>query len=156
MLYHVSWPKSGTVENLAQNFMTSLRSSKEAYVIFDHYNEDSIKSHERERRAAAIIPQYHTLTQNTVLPPMDVVMKNVHNKKQLIEQLCLAPHDEHIHIIGEQECIYGHEEADVNIITYMLSLLKERRPSRLSVVIPTSSCCCCTSSGTISQLPTLL
>ena len=55
---------------------------------------------------------------DTEQPSHDVVMKNTHNNL-----LCdsNAPHN--VHMIGPETCIFGHEEADINIINYMLMLI---------------------------------
>ena len=69
-------------------------------------------------------PSYplHKLTPQTILPPRDAVLENTENKKELISQLCLI--DESIPMIGD-ECPFGHEEADVNIIAYIYTLIKQ-------------------------------
>ena len=43
MLYHIPWPKNATEEQLAVNFSKSVSRSHEVYVIFDRYQEGSIK-----------------------------------------------------------------------------------------------------------------
>ncbi len=52
-------------------------------------------------------------------------MKNTFNIKDMIHQLCTNIIIPNVHVIGEQQCEFGHEEADVNIITYVHKLIQE-------------------------------
>ena len=120
MLHHVSWPKKGKVRSLCAAFAAHDDLSHHGtYVIFDKYDPQSIKSHEREARSKGVQYPNFTLSKDTDLPPKDAIMKSTFNKKQLIFQLCTSDVcNQAAHMIGEDD-IYGHEEADVSIITYV-------------------------------------
>lgn len=133
-LYQINWPKTGTVAQFCVNFETRVKSDHDVYVVFDHYISDSVKSHERERRADGMVPPKHTLHLHTPLPPKDTVLKSAHNKKQLIAQLCNRAGCEGVVMIGEEQCMFGHEEADVNIITYVLHLITMKGKKKIRVV----------------------
>ena len=124
-LYGTTWPKAATVKSFAESFINSVQKNHEVFVIFDKYFEGSIKSHERSRRAADAHCPSHHLTMDTVLPPREVVMKNTENKKQLLKLLCEANTADHIHMTCEGLCLFGHEEADVCIVTYLQRIIQE-------------------------------
>ena len=89
LLYHVVWPSSGTVGDLAKGMETRLINYKgaETYVIFDRYDGISAKDHERQRRAGKGSTEYQ-LTLNSPLPGRDAIMKNKNNKRKLSQLLC--------------------------------------------------------------------
>ena len=122
-LYHTNWPKIGTVQHFSQSFCRTLSKPHITYVVFDKYMSGSIKFHERKRRAGGFNPQHHRLTLDSPLPPRDIIMKSDYNKKQLISVLCDTNNEYPLlHLIGEDQCRYNHEEADINIISYLLLL----------------------------------
>lgn len=96
----------------------------EVVVIFDRYNVNSVKTHERSRRARGIVSTEHDLQQNTPLPSREVIMKSSRNKEKLINLICQAETESRLHLIGDKQCKFGHEEADVNIIAYMLTAIQ--------------------------------
>ncbi len=142
-IYHVTWPKASTVSVFVQNFKGSVerameedttrdvvepqqqQDAHEMYVIFDRYFDVSIKSHERERRTVGMKYPSHKLTMQTLLPTRDAVMKNTSNKKELIHQLCSNVGSEVVTLVAEGQCLFGHEEADVNIIAYLNLLIQQ-------------------------------
>ena len=127
-IYHAPWPKLGTVKTFTDNFLSTLSDQVLSYVIFDKYVSNSIKSHERSRRAGGFSYHSHTLQRDTPLPKRDSVIKNEANKSQLINNICSMENvPQHIKLIGPDQCIFGHEEADVNIISYMLHLHDQYR-----------------------------
>ena len=68
----------------------------------------------------------------TPLPSKDVVLKNSTNKKELIFQLCSS--DElpaNVHMIGEDQNEFGHEEADTSIISYVKMMIDRQAKSIL-------------------------
>ena len=70
-LYYVTWPKSGTVSTFANNFLEAVKDNHEVLVgvvVFNQYMPDSIKTHERERRASGISRLDMKLEVNTPLP----------------------------------------------------------------------------------------
>ena len=60
LLYHIVWPSSGTVGDLADGMRSRLikYNGVETYVIFDRYDDISAKDHERQRRAGEGSAQY--------------------------------------------------------------------------------------------------
>ena len=58
LLYHIVWPSSGTVCDLAESMKSRLvrHPGAEIYVIFDQYEGVTAKDHERER-----VPPYINL-----------------------------------------------------------------------------------------------
>lgn len=126
-IYHKLWPKNVTVEQYANQFVKSFAESHDTYIIFDRYDENSVKAHERQRRAQGVSPRMYTLKSDMPLPPKDVIMKLDENKRALIHYLCKShPQNPCVRLIGE-DSLYQHEEADVKIISYLLTLLPEKR-----------------------------
>ena len=65
----------------------------------------------------------HILSSESPLPCREVVMSSSQNKRQLIKTVCDTPHGNPLlHLVGDDQCLFDHEEADVNIISYMLHL----------------------------------
>jgi len=90
------------------------------------YNKQSIKSHKRRRLAKGTVPRKYILNSDTTLPAKDAAMTSDENKKALINFICNITHtNSSLHLIGE-DGIFGHEEADVNVISYLLKLLPEK------------------------------
>ncbi len=83
MLYNIVWPKAGKVDHLVDIFLKAFKPTQnvEAYVIFDKYDDASIKTHERNKRAGNVIYPSHQITITTDRPPRDTVMKNRNNMK---------------------------------------------------------------------------
>ena len=55
-------------------------------------------------------------------------MKRDDNKDQLIKLLCDINHGcPTLHLIGKEQSMFNHEEADVNIVSCLLSLHVEKR-----------------------------
>lgn len=133
MLYHVQWRKSVTVEQFVKTYETSVKCSHEVYVIFDHYKTASIKSHERDRRCGGRAGQELKMTLNMLLPTRDVVMKNTGNKKELIRLLCSRSVQKDLHMLGEDTCLFDHEEADVNLVSYTLHLIRNDNKKAVQV-----------------------
>ena len=79
LIYHVVWPSSGTVSDLAAGMGPRLKGyNTKTFVIFDRYEQVSAKDHERQRRAGESYPEYR-LTLTSPLPSRDKVMKNKAN-----------------------------------------------------------------------------
>ena len=111
-----------TLLDFAKGFIESFIKPYETIIIFDCYNDNSIKSHERKRRIKGIIPLVYTLGHDTVLPTREVVMKCEQNKKSLIKFICDIDHNQPmLRLIGEGS-EFSHEEADVSIISYILKI----------------------------------
>ena len=67
---------------------------------------------------------HHKLTRETVLPRREAIMNSNSTKKELIYQLCINRTPDNITMVGEEQCLFGHEEADVNILSYTDMLVK--------------------------------
>ena len=82
LLYHVIWPVSETIGDLAATFGTRLAHYppvSKKIVLFDSYDQEapSAKDHERARRGRA--KEVH-ITPNALLPCREVILHN--SKKQ--------------------------------------------------------------------------
>jgi len=85
MLYHVAWPKANNVRQLSVSFSKDVvRDGNEVHVVFDKYNTSSIKVHERNRRVSNKVYPNHNLKLDIDLPSRGKIMKNIHNKQQVI------------------------------------------------------------------------
>ncbi|KAJ8379192.1 hypothetical protein AAFF_G00223040 [Aldrovandia affinis] len=83
LIYHMVWPTSGTVADLAASMGHRLnRYITQTFVIFHWYDQASAKDHERQRRAGESSTEYQ-LSLITPLPSRDKVMKNKTNKWRL-------------------------------------------------------------------------
>ena len=125
MLYRITWPKTGTVRNLLQNFIRAVEREHDVIVVFDRYLAGSIKAHERLRRTGSTRCPTFRLTLETTPPTRDSVMKNVQNKKELIELFCDANDSQRVKMYGDSNSEYRHEEADCNIISHVEALLNQ-------------------------------
>ncbi len=121
LLYHIVWPSSGTVSDVANGMKSRLTSYKGAitYVIFDRYDGVSAKDHERQRRAGEGSIEYQ-LTLNSPLAGRDAIMKNKDNKRQLSQLLCTHDLGSNIELVSRNDSIVQHDEADISLISYML------------------------------------
>ena len=116
MLYHITWPKGGSVKTLAKNFLRAVEWPFDVTVIFDRYEEGSIKTHERNRRSSNTVLAAFHLSEETLLSSRDIVMKSEHNKRELINVLCSTTTPATIKFVGENNPFSHHEEADCSII----------------------------------------
>ena len=121
LLYHIVWPSSGTVGDLADGMRSRLikYNGVETYVIFDRYDGISAKDHETQRRAGEGSAQYQ-LTLTSPLAGRDAVMKNKANKRQLSQLLCTHYIGSNIELVSRTDSIVRHDEADISVISYML------------------------------------
>ena len=67
----------------------------------------------------------HKLTLTTVLPARDIIMKNTFNKQQLAHLLFMCQVPPSVHILGDDDNIFDHEEADVSMFSYANKFAKE-------------------------------
>lgn len=146
LLWTVYWPASGTVQDFASSFSSSvcrrLRES-DVYLIFDRYHEFSIKTGTRTARKQGA-SRVHQLSMNTVLPAQNVALTVTENKLQLIhhitEYLIRMTSDRGFtnrlvvtskdatpvevtngQVIQRHDLKNNHEEADVIIVHQMLA-----------------------------------
>ena len=134
MVFHVIWPKSGTVETYVNSFRQAVKRDHQLIVVFDRYRDNSIKSHEHDRRTSAVSKLDIQLDLNTPLPAMYQVINNVKNKTQLIQHLCQGNQEPSVDMIGDDECMFGHEEADVNMVSYALMMSREHGCRQIQIV----------------------
>lgn len=124
LLYHANWPRKASTNDLYENMIKSVKLSCPVYIIFDKYFDGSVKSHERLRRAGGQAYSDVELTTTTQLPARDVIMNNDKNKTQIINLLCSKEQGDHnIQMIGEEQNLFDHEEADVSLISYTFFML---------------------------------
>jgi hypothetical protein len=124
LIYHTIWPKMGTTLALCHSLTKAAEQNYPVYVIFDKYSVNSIKSQERERRKQRVAYPDYELSINTTLQARDTIMKNSNNKRQIINIICAHGESEKTHMIGEEQTLFQHEEADVSIISYLFHLIR--------------------------------
>lgn len=126
LMYHVIWPRCGTVATLCHNYLKLLVRRHDVYVVFDRYPDPatSTKSYERQRRAGGTSYPNFKLSNETSLPSRDAIMKNSSNKREIINLICSCEHPEYMALLGDHNNEFGHEEADVSIISYVKLLLE--------------------------------
>ena len=85
---------------------------------------------------------------NSPLPSRDAILKNKHNKKQLSRVLSTFDMGDAVTIDTQDTMVFGHEEADVIIISYVLqAVCEEILWCVCFATIPTCSCFLCTEWG---------
>ena len=76
------------------------------------------------------------------LPDRATLLSTTANKKQFIRLLCLQDRGTRLHMIDEDQCKFGHEEADVNLIAYALHISdKCSCPTHIQVVSDDTDVC---------------
>ena len=93
--------------------------------MFDRYDHVSPKNHERMRRGAGVGSTNYKRAINSPLPNRDAILKNKHNKRQLSHVLSTFDMGTAVTIDTQYTGVFGHEEADVTIISYVLQALGE-------------------------------
>ncbi len=121
LLYHVVWPSAGSVSDLANSIKDKICQyrSPEVLIIFDRYDDLSAKDHERVRRAGEGAIDYN-VTISSQLPCRDAIMKSKSNKKALIAVLSTFDLGSNVTMVGKDEGVFSHDEADITIISYLL------------------------------------
>ena len=97
-------------------------------VIFDSYDDRSAKDHERIRRAGEGAANYN-ITISIKLPCRDAIMKSKANKKALARVLSTFNLGNNVTMVGREESICSHDEADITIISYLLEAVKNGKNS---------------------------
>ena len=121
LLYHVTWPCGGDPSVLVASMKARLVSLPgECVLVFDRYHHISPKDHERMRHAVN-----YNLAINSPLPSRDAILKNKHNKRQLSRVLSTFDTGAAVIIDTQDTGAFGHEEADVTIINYVLQAVGE-------------------------------
>ena len=104
LIYHVVWPSSGAVADLAASLGHRLDSYiVQTFVIFDRYEQvSSAKDDERQRIAGESSTEYQ-LSLTTSLPSCDKVMKDKTNKQRLGKLLCTHNIGDHIKMVSSAD-----------------------------------------------------
>ena len=96
LLWVVSWLATETVEDFVLKFISTLNSyliSSDTFLVFDRYNNNSIKSATRISRMGNVVPQRYTLSLYMPLPSQKSILSVTKNKVQLIQILCMYIND---------------------------------------------------------------
>ena len=133
LIYHTLWPKVGTVAALLNNIECSAKQSFPVFLIFDNYNENSIKSYGRSRRSGGVSYPDFKLNINSPLPAREKIMKNCSNERILINLLCNYNSVENVNMIDEERNEFQHEEADVSIISYLFLLFNRHQLEHIHI-----------------------
>ena len=91
LLWHVEYPKNGTVSRVVANFIRKVRKylqTSNVFLIFDRYHDFSPKSSTRHGRSSSCSSRNYQITSETPIPPIDALLGNHANKVQLITLLC--------------------------------------------------------------------
>ena len=125
LLYHVTCPCGGDPSVMVASTKARLASLPgECVLVFDRYDHVSPKDHERMRRAGVGSMNYN-LAINSPLRSRDAILKNKHNKRQLSRVLSTFDMGAAVTIDTQDTVAFGHEEADVTIIRYVLKAVGE-------------------------------
>ena len=84
MVFHVTWPKSGTVQTYVNRFRQAVKRDDQVIVVFDCYRDNSIKAHERVRHTPGVSKLNIQLDLNTPLPARDQVINNVQEQNAAV------------------------------------------------------------------------
>ena len=125
LLYHIVWQCAVSATDLANSMKDRLGQYQptEVLVIFDHYDDRSAKDHERIRRAGEGAVNYN-ITISRKLPCRNAIMKSKANKKALVRVLSTFNLGNNVTMVGREESMYSHDEADITIISYLLEAVK--------------------------------
>ena len=128
LLYHIVWPCAGSTSDLATSMKDRLGQYQptEVLVIFDRYDGRSAKDHERIRRAGEGAVNYN-ISASSKLPCRDAIMKSKANKKALVRVLSTFNLGNNTMLVGKEESMYSHGEADITIISYILEAVKNSK-----------------------------
>ena len=91
----------------------------EKVVVFDKYKDISAKDHERMRRAGEVFSNYD-LSISSLLPKRDAILKSKNNKRRLASVLSTFDVEEDVTMDSPDDSAYGHDEADITMISYVL------------------------------------
>ena len=116
------WPCGGTISTVATSKATRLKNYSviPTKISFDRYDNVSAKDHERSLRAGDAVPAEYSLTLTSPLPNRDIIMKSKANKRLISRLLCTCTMASHILMVGEDEGLLNHDEADLLMISYMI------------------------------------
>ena len=93
-------------------------------ICFNRYGNVSSKGHERSHRAGGAVPAEYNLTRTSLLSIRYVVMKSKANQRLISRLLCTCRMNSHIVMVGEDEGLLNHDEADVLMISYKIEAVR--------------------------------
>ena len=91
MLHHLYWPLNGTVKDfleIGEKYIVKKMQESNVHVVFDKYNDNSLKSDTRDARIGAFHRSYQ-LTPDCELPPKELCLKSSKTKETLIELMSI-------------------------------------------------------------------
>ena len=134
LLYHIVWPNGGMisaiVDSMKQHISYYPNHSKKI-IVFDKYDDCSVKDHERVRRAGEGSVSYN-LTHNSPLPHRDAIMKNKQNKVELTRLISSFDMGENVSTESRADATFDHDEADITLISY---LLQDAEPGKVIRIV---------------------
>ena len=127
LLYHIVWPSDGTVSTITTSMGARLQpyNALPTTVVFDRYGNVSAKDHERERRAIGVCARTYNLTLISPLLIREVVTKSKANKILLSRLLCTRTLAPNILMVGADEGLFNHEEADVLMVSFIIDAVRD-------------------------------
>ena len=128
LLYHIiAWPSGGTVSTFATSMATKLQpyNALPTTVVFDRYGKVSAKDHGRERSTTGVCAGTYNITLTSPLPNREIIMKRKANKRLLSRLLCTCTLAPNILMVGEDEVLFNHEEADVLMVSFMIDAVRD-------------------------------
>lgn len=129
LFYHTVWPFHGSVSDLISSIQGRLSrypDAAEKIVVFDKYQDISAKDHERMRRAGEVVIDYE-LSITSPLPKRDAILKSKNNKRRLASVLCTFNVGENVSMETRDDGVFGHDEADVTMVSYVLEAANCRK-----------------------------
>ena len=126
LLYHIVWPHGGTVSIVAESIKRRLcyyQVGTEKILVFDKYDDQTAKDHERMRRAGEGATEYN-LTASSELPKRDAVLKNKHNKREFSRVFISFNFGDDISMESRVDAVFAHDEADITMVAYTLQAAK--------------------------------
>jgi hypothetical protein len=84
----------------------------EKILVFDRYDDISVKDHERQRRAGVVSTTFN-LDLNSPLPSREAIMKNKHNKRVMSRLLSTFNLGKDMSVETRDEGVFLHDEANL-------------------------------------------
>ena len=129
LFYHIVWPHSGAPSDLISSIKArTSRYSDDAdkIAVFDKYQGISAKDHERMRRTGEATIDYD-LSITSSLPKRDAILKSKTNKQRLASVLSTFSLGENVKMETRDDGAFGHDEADITMVSYVIQAAKYRK-----------------------------
>ena len=78
-----------------------------------------------DRRAIGVCAGTYNLTLTSPLPNREVIMKSKANKRLISRLLCTCTLAPNMLMVGEDEGLFNHEEADVLMVSFMIDAVRD-------------------------------